>query len=489
MTCTRDCHAIRLLLHLLAAVLLFAISDAAAARDLWVDIDSLGGPCSDARTRSEVGPATPWCNLGPAGDQAIAGDVVTVRQGNYTRLHTCYQCYDIFVFEVVNSGTSTAWITFRAQPGEQVTISGDAGVAHGIGVLQDRNFGVQPRFITIEGFEVRDFGPDGFCTWVRSTSDVVLKNLDVHGCTLGAMELHDTARVTVEDSRIHDNAMSGWTSAVDLYKCREDNVVRGNRIWNNTDTDAAESEGHGIIMDVCKDYGGSAIIEDNVVWDNEGWCFVANWSDNSTVRNNTCWRNGNGRADTGEIIVGDDNHAIYNNITVPRPGRLGLAMKYGNGNTFVHNLVQGGNWLYTWPENLQYLNADPGLVDPGAGDFHIQADSPAIDSGDNSNAAGVDADGNTRPRDGSGLGQAIVDIGAYEYIPAGAWMYGDINGDGVVNAADILLATRAALNQYTLSTTQFRRADVAPRVAGTPAPDGQFNVADVLVIMQLARAR
>jgi hypothetical protein len=242
-------------------------------------------------------------------------------------------------------------------------------------------------------------------------------------------------------------------------------------------------------MDVCKDYGGSALIEDNVIWDNEGWCFVANWSDNSVVRNNTCWMNGNGRADTGEIIIGDDNHAIYNNITVPRPGRLGLAMKYGTGNTFVHNLVQGGNWLYTWPENLQYLNADPRLADPAAGDFHIMPDSPAIDSGDNANAATVDADGNHRPRDGSGLGQAVVDIGAYEYVPDAAGVYGDINGDGVVDAADVLLAERTVLNLYTLSSSQFQRADVAPRVAGMPAPDGKFNVADVLVIVQLAQGR
>jgi hypothetical protein len=145
--------------------------------------------------------------------------------------------------------------------------------------------------------------------------------------------------------------------------------------------------------------------------------------------------NGNGRAETGEIIVGDDNHTIYNNITVPRTGRLGLAMKYGVGNTFEYNLVRGGNWLFTWPENLYYINADPMLVNPGAGDFHLSASSPAIDSGDNSNAASTDADGNSRPQDGSGLGYAMVDLGAYEYTGGGSAPTDD-DSDGIPNELD-----------------------------------------------------
>jgi hypothetical protein len=56
------------------------------------------------------------------------------------------------------------------------------------------------------------------------------------------------------------------------------------------------------------------------------------------------------------------------------------------------------------------------FVNPGDWDFHLTVGSPAIDSGDNSNAATLDADGILRPQDGSGLGYAIVDIGAYEYV-------------------------------------------------------------------------
>jgi hypothetical protein len=111
-------------------------------------------------------------------------------------------------------------------------------------------------------------------------------------------------------------------------------------------------------------------------------------------------------------------------ITVPRSGRPGLNMKSGVGNTLEYNLVQGGK---TWPENLYYSDEDPMLVNPGAADFHLRAGSPAIDSGDNSNTASTDADGNARSQDGSGLGYAIVDLGAYESVQDGT---GGATGSG-----------------------------------------------------------
>jgi hypothetical protein len=55
-----------------------------------------------------------------------------------------------------------------------------------------------------------------------------------------------------------------------------------------------------------------------------------------------------------------------------------------------------------------------------------------------------------------------------------------------VNAADVMLAQRSLYGDYTLTSSQFLRADIAPRVAGNPVPDGQFNAGDLLVILRLA---
>src|SRR6201999_624699 len=66
------------------------------------------------------------------------------------------------------------------------------------------------------------------------------------------------------------------------------------------------------------------------------------------------------------------------------------------------------------------ISVDPRFVNPSAGDYHLQAGSPAIDAGNNSalqlvaNAGVVvskDLDGNPREQDATGIGNPIVDIG------------------------------------------------------------------------------
>ena len=59
---------------------------------------------------------------------------------------------------------------------------------------------------------------------------------------------------------------------------------------------------------------------------------------------------------------------------------------------------------------------------------------------------------------------------------------GDVNEDGVVDVADLLLAQRALLGQVTLTPEQRLHGDVAPLYNGIPAPDGLFTLGDVLVI-------
>ena len=66
--------------------------------------------------------------------------------------------------------------------------------------------------------------------------------------------------------------------------------------------------------------------------------------------------------------------------------------------------------------------------------------------------------------------------------------WGDINGDGTVNIADVLLATRAATGLITLNSSQLARGNVAPLVNGMPQtlPTDPLNVADVLLIQRKA---
>jgi len=63
---------------------------------------------------------------------------------------------------------------------------------------------------------------------------------------------------------------------------------------------------------------------------------------------------------------------------------------------------------------------------------------------------------------------------------------GDLNNDGVVNAADVLIGNRILLGKLPLTPQLQQAGDVAPLVGGAPQPDSLFNLGDVLVISQKA---
>jgi hypothetical protein len=67
-------------------------------------------------------------------------------------------------------------------------------------------------------------------------------------------------------------------------------------------------------------------------------------------------------------------------------------------------------------------------------------------------------------------------------------VWGDINNDRVVNAADVLIANRAVLGLVTLTSDQLARGNVAPLVNGVPAtaPADVFTIADLLLITRKA---
>ena len=61
---------------------------------------------------------------------------------------------------------------------------------------------------------------------------------------------------------------------------------------------------------------------------------------------------------------------------------------------------------------------------------------------------------------------------------------GDVNGDGAVDTADLLLAMRILVGSYIPSGAEQARWDVAPLVGGTPSPDGQNNAGDYIVLLR-----
>ncbi|GFO57426.1 hypothetical protein GMSM_44330 [Geomonas sp. Red276] len=61
---------------------------------------------------------------------------------------------------------------------------------------------------------------------------------------------------------------------------------------------------------------------------------------------------------------------------------------------------------------------------------------------------------------------------------------GDVNGDGVVDISDALLALQIAIGNIAPTQDQLSRGDVAPLISGAPHPDGAIDAGDALVILE-----
>jgi hypothetical protein len=136
------------------------------------------------------------------------------------------------------------------------------------------------------------------------------------------------------------------------------------------------------------------------------------------VFNNLIWNNYNGV----QIDTGARNTKVYNNSIYKSFGDAGIRNGYPNP-PGAHSTIILNNILYQNPYGNKILdygpdtfadynlvgNTDPKFVNAADHDFHLQAESPAIDAGTTLREVTTDCEGVRRPQ-----GKAY-DMGAYEY--------------------------------------------------------------------------
>jgi len=233
--------------------------------------------------------------------------------------------------------------------------------------------------------------------------------------------------VTMEDCIISGNrnhrggGMNCFDSSLTMRRCivAENTAISGGEFGSGPG--GIQIGGEGVVrIEDCLVYGNRANRGDQIT---VGTCEVPAIFQNCTIVSDNAG------------IVWDDIAPVFRSCILWGSTSIFERAQGAEGDPVVaFSCIQGG---YEGPGNI---SVDPLFVDEAGEDFHLQPQSPCLDTADTEGPSD-DLDGNPRPRDLFGVGRdgpGAFDMGAYEFQLPSA----DLNGDGETNMLDLLILDR-----------------------------------------------
>lgn len=388
--------------------------------------------------------ALPWLTIQKGANSAEAGDTVYVRDGIYSEK-----------VKITRSGSEGNYITFSAYPGESVTIDASGKVGQWDGAVHVNG----ANYIKIIGFTVINSDWNGIMVSnyfnKPRPQNIIIRNCTVHDIQRCGLFTEYADYVIYDGNLVYNTQLAGGSGGQQNENINIINTtnfeIKNNRIYGTAnyesiDVKMACSNGSihhndvtpnmscGIYID-SQGYPISNIdIYNNIVRPNQGYGIrgialaveVSGSLEHCKVYNNIIYGTGAaGIVPGASYSAGKINDLIVVNNTVFNCGwgtswGGGIRIEYGSAtnimlrnNISYNNGGDGGNLMTNANTTLDHnlIGIDPNFVNSASGDFHLQENSPAIDSGSASSFVPVnDYQGNSRP-----LGKGY-DIGALEYV-------------------------------------------------------------------------
>jgi hypothetical protein len=323
----------------------------------------------------------PFKSIQKAADTVDAGDTVIVKDGIYQDTDS-----DSNVVYLTRGGSSSNWITFKAETKWNAVINGNATAQYGFSSKKD------VAYIRIEDFEITNVIGTGISISQGGNSNFVIYRNKIHH--IGGQGFYSGSYSPgyhiIDSNLIYDwGTITKNNLAHGIYTSADNLLIINNIFIQPTDT------GVGWAITAAGIIDGKIVNNTFYGTNTDKYGHIVIWKDNSglLIQNNIfhdpkgagiyCW-------DTLQSI----NMKVKNNIFYPDVSEI----YSGSGSEKCPSISTSNN----------YLNTDPQFVDASKRDYHLQSNSPAIDKGFATNAPDHDHDNNPR-NDGK------PDIGAYEY--------------------------------------------------------------------------
>jgi Right handed beta helix region len=424
--------------------ILFAIAAiliAVPARAATYYVSTAGNDANSCATATSI--STPTRTIMNALKCLVAGDTLYIRGGTYGE--------SLLLLGGTQGASWSSPITISAYKGETVTIKPPAG----------------SDFVVV----MRGSGPgatDGprYQVWNGIIFDGT--NVSSHGVYITAWDAtinppqapaHHIRFTNVRITNVpHGQALlATWGSdGVQISNCEIDHIDGPSQSGQNTQ--GIYGGGHDMLVENCSIHDNWGYALSNINSNSYGGTpFNVN---NHIIRNNRVYANGLGGTTGGGINLGEGTgHQVYNNVVYNNSGS-GIILGGGDGanrtaiynNTLYGNTaagieIRGGQTATNVRNNVSYGNTtdytdsgsstmqannlfstDPLFVNPSAGDFKLQTNSPAVNTGTTIALVKTDKDGTARPQGGA------YDIGAYETAEGGPTSPGPDPGQKIPSA-------------------------------------------------------
>ncbi|WP_257210004.1 right-handed parallel beta-helix repeat-containing protein [Nostoc linckia] len=394
---------------------------------------------------SGLTPSSPFRTPQRAANLTKAGDTVFLMNGVYRNSSPANS-----VLVITRSGSSNAWITYKAYPGHSPKIEHDGW--HGIWIKDGASY-IEVNGIEIEGnnsnislsyalsqqYNTGNPRTSGSCITIDGRTKarphhIRILNSKIHDCGGGGITGLEVDYITVSNNEVYNNAwyspfgcsgisfLKNWNYDGNQSNYRmiiTNNKVYRNRLYVPWIYNGKKQDGNGIIFDRGRNdeagsklppYQGRILIANNVVYENGGGGIHAFRTDNIDVINNTSYTNNQTpEISYGQISMNDTrNVRVLNNILYSQSGKP-INMNNGKNinTTFNYNLYNSNGYSASGRGSNDIV-ADPQFVNAGGKDFRVRSTSRAINSGTKFDFLKTDFLGNPRIRG------SATDRGAYE---------------------------------------------------------------------------